>query len=132
MKKLIIIFTLFSFNIFSQTKICEKIYDTPDTLAHYKSERKDLPKYFSAKILPILSDCIKQKMEFVYSMDVKFTIDESGKVFAVEFLKPVLSDYCSGKLRAELLAMEGWQPAKVKGNKVCSIYIYSIGGITWH
>lgn len=130
--KIILLFLLFGFRFFSQTKTCEKICDKPDTMAHYKTERNDLPRYISAKILPILGDCIKQKMEFVYSMDIKFTIDETGKVITVDFLKPVLSDYCSGKLRAEFLTMEGWHPATVYGNNVCSYFIYSIGGITWH
>ena len=128
----IFLFLTLCVQLFSQKKSCEKIYDKPDTMAHYKTERNDLPRYISAKILPLLGDCIKQKMEFVYSMEIKFTIDETGKVIAVDFLKPVLSDYCSGKLRAEFLTMEGWRPAKFNGKKVCSYFIYSIGGITWH
>ncbi len=134
MQKLITILLplLFVSPAFSQTKTCEKICEKPDSTAHYKKERNDLPRYVSSKILPILGDCIKQKMEFVYSMEIKFTIAENGKVIAVDFLKPELSDYCSAKLRTEFLTMEGWHPAKLNGVSVCSYYLYSIGGITWH
>ncbi|MBL7912601.1 MAG: hypothetical protein JNJ41_16185 [Bacteroidia bacterium] len=128
----ILICLVLNMSIHSQTNpTCEKIYDNPDSLAKYKTGKKSLAQYVNDKIIPILGDCIKQKMEFVNSMTIKFTIDLNGKVVAVDYLKPVLTDYCKGKLNAELLKMDGWHPGKVAETKVCSIYIYPINCIKW-
>ena len=129
---IILIFVASNLILNAQTNpVCEKIYDTPDSLAKYKNGKKSLAQYVNDKIIPILGDCIKQKMEFVNSMTIKFTIDLNGKVVAVDYLKPVLTDYCKGKLNAELLKMDGWLPGKMGETKVCSIYIYPINCIKW-
>ena len=39
--KIILLFIFLNSFCFSQTKTCEKIYDTPDTLAQYKAGRKE-------------------------------------------------------------------------------------------
>ena len=128
----ILIIVALSMRLHSQTNsICEKVYDTPDSLAKYKDGKKSISKYVNDKIIPILGDCIKQKMELVNSMTIKFTIDLNGKVIAVDYLKPVLTDYCKGKLTAELLKMDGWHPGKMLDKNVCSIFIYQIAGIRW-
>lgn len=123
---------MLNMSIHSQSNpVCEKIYDTPDSLAKYKNGKKSLSQYVNDKIIPILGDCIKKKMEFVNSMTIKFTIDLNGKVIAVDYLKPVLTDYCKGKLNDELLKMDGWHPGKMGAKDVCSIYIFPIGCIKW-
>jgi len=117
---------------FSQAKTsCEKVFDTADTLAQYKNGKKDMHAYFQEKIIPILGDCIKQKLDVVHSMKIKFTIDLNGKVSAVEILEPTLSDYCKTKLITEFMQMQGWKPGIVSGNKVCSVFIYPVAGIRW-
>jgi hypothetical protein len=128
----ILIFVASNLSLNAQTNTtCEKIYDTPDSLAKYKNGKKSLSQYVNDKIIPILGDCIKQKMEFVNSMTIKFTIDLNGKVIAVDYLKPVLTDYCIGKLNAELLKMEGWRPGIANNANVCSTFIYPIAEIRW-
>lgn len=129
---IILIFVASNLILNAQTNTaCEKIYDTPDSLAKYKNGKKSLAQYVNDKIIPILGDCIKQKMEFVNSMTIKFTIDLNGKVIAVDYLKPVLTDYCKEKLNAELLKMDGWQPGKIGEMQVCSIYVFPINCIKW-
>lgn len=128
----ILILIVLSIHLNSQTNsVCEKIYDSPDSLAKYKNGKKSLSQYTNDKIIPILGDCIKQKMEFVNSMTIKFTIDLNGKVIAVDYLKPVLTDYCKGKLTAELLKMDGWHAGKILDKNVCSVFTYQIAGIRW-
>ncbi len=129
--KIIFFFTLLNTFCISQTKPCDKIYDTPDSLAQYKSGKKDLRTYIQEKIILILGDCIKQKLDVVHSMTIKFTIDAMGKVNAVEITEPVLSEYCRTKLTVELLQMQGWKPGIINGQKVCSVFIYPIAGIRW-
>lgn len=120
-------------NVFcrAQKGTCEKICNTPDTLAQYKNGKKDLHVYFQEKIIPILGDCIKQKLDVVHSMTIKFTIDITGKVNNIEFLKPLLTDYCKTKLTIELLQMQGWKAGTLDGKKVCSVFVYPIAGIRW-
>ncbi|MBA3683231.1 MAG: hypothetical protein H0W73_19005 [Bacteroidetes bacterium] len=127
----ILLFLLLNAFCFAQTTPCEKIYNTPDSLAKYKTGKKDLHAYFQEKIIPILGDCIKQKLDVVYSMTIKLTIDATGKVNAVEFLKPELTEYCKTKLTTEMLQMQGWKPGMASKQNVCSVFIYPIAGIRW-
>lgn len=115
----------------AQKNTCEKIYDTPDTLAQYKNGKKDMHVYFQEKIIPILGDCIKQKLDLVHSMKIKFIIDLKGKVTTVEILEPVLSEYCKTKLITEFMQMQGWKSGIAASEKVCSVFIYPIAGIRW-
>lgn len=129
--KLILFFV--SLNVFcvAQKNACENIYDTPDTLAQYKNGKKDMHVYFQEKIIPILGDCIKQKLDVVHSMKIKFIIDLKGKVTSVEILEPVLSEYCKTKLIAEFIQMQGWKSGIAGNQKVCSVFIYPVSGIRW-
>lgn len=129
--KIIFLFIMLNVFCFAQKNTCEKIYDTPDTLAQYKSGKKDMHAYFQDKIMPILGDCIKQKLDVVHSMTIKLTIDAIGKVNAVEILKPDLSEYCKTKLIAEFKQMQGWKAGIVGPEKVCSVFIYPVAGIRW-
>lgn len=129
--KIILFFFFLNTICIAQKNVCEKIYDTPDTLARYKNGKKDLHAYFQEKIIPILGDCIKQKLDVVHSMTIKLTIDAAGKVNTVEIVKPELSDYCKTQLKTEFLLMQGWTPGILGTEKVCSVFIYPIAGIRW-
>lgn len=129
--KFILLLVFSNMLCFSQPQPCEKIYDTPDTLAQYKTGKKDLHVYFQDKIIPILADCIKQKLDVAHSMTIKLTVDDTGKVNSVEILKPVLSEYCKTRLIIEFMQMQGWKPGISGSQKVCSVFIYPVAGIRW-
>lgn len=110
---------------------CDTIYTAPETPANYPNDMKGLMNYNNEKLIPIISDCIKQDGEIIASFHAVLTIDKAGKVIDVKFQNLKASAACKAKLRLELLAMEGWIPAQLNGKNVCSDYYFSIGCLKW-
>jgi hypothetical protein len=117
---------------FGQTNtFCDTIYEHPETLPQFTNDTKGLTDYFHAAFIPILNDCLKQDGEIVSSLRMQLTIDKTGKVIAVNFLRLQASDTCINKLTNEILSMTGWTAGKMNGNTVCSIYYWQINCILW-
>ena len=133
MKSIItILFSLIVLTSFGQTAMfCDTIYDHPEIPARYTNDIKALYVYSNKKLTPILSDCIKKEGEMITRLQIKLTIDKTGKVSAVDFPKLQASKSCQEILRSEILTMTGWIAGQSDGKNVCSNFYWPINCLKW-
>lgn len=123
----ILFITLSRINCFAQTKSCDTIYDSKEIKAHYKKGELELNKFVINQLLPIIGQCQEKENYTIYSsLFMYLTINSKGKIIDVRFTRAKLSETCKAELKKELLTMEGWQPAQMNNQPVCSIYLLPI------
>ena len=110
---------------------CDSIYDNPQTPSKYTSDTKGLMDYLNKTLVPILGDCMKEDGGIIASLYMKLTIDKSGKVIEVEFIRLQASEKCKNKLREKILTMKGWSAGQMNEKNVCSKINWPISCLKW-
>jgi hypothetical protein len=128
---LILLLLFIAINSFCQSNSCEIIYEFTEVKPRFKNDNKELFKYLSEEITPLISNCVKRKNILISRLNIIVTINKKGKVIDANFLKPDLSSLCEKELKTKLLTMKGWAPARHKGNPVCCNLIIPINCIKW-
>ena len=131
LSKLLLLFIFLVTTSYAQSKSCATIYKYTEVPAQFKSELITLDKYFDKNVIPILARDMERGNEIISSLHIILTINSQGKVIDVTFSRSKLSEICKEELKKELLAMEGWQPAIINNNPVCSYYLWPISCLKW-
>ncbi|MBL0104314.1 MAG: hypothetical protein IPP51_11510 [Bacteroidetes bacterium] len=135
MKVLATLFLIFivSFQLKAQNAVepCDKICAEPDTMPAYEDGETGLFDYIGQRIVPVVSDCMKNEKAIITSVYITLTINKVGQVVSVDFPRLKASDECKNKLRGAIMRMKGWKPAKFKGKPVCSQYLLPIPCMLW-
>ncbi len=125
-------FLLVSLQLFAQTPVpCDVVCSEPDTLPAYIDGETGLFEFIGQRIVPVVSDCMKNDKAIITSVYITLTINKVGQVVSVDFPKLKASDDCKRKLKTELMRMRGWIPAKYKGKPVCSQYLLPVPCMLW-
>ncbi len=115
----------------AQTGGCDTIYNTTETMPHYKNETKGLFDYITQELSPVLAECMKHDNNIVSSLQIILTIDRNGKVIDVDFPQNNLSSYCKNKSKEKLMTMQGWTPGYIKGQAICNKFNWPIKCLKW-
>lgn len=128
-----LILVLISVSLKAQTSVapCDKLVAEPDTMPTYEGGENGLFEYIGERIVPVVSDCMKNEKAIITSVYITLTINKVGQVVSVDFPRLKASDACKSKLRTELMRMKGWSPGKYKGKPVCSQYLLPIPCMLW-
>jgi hypothetical protein len=116
---------------------CDTIYSNPVTAPTYKDGEAGLMKYIRNSLLTVYNDCYVLEGDVITRQAISLTIDCNGKVREVEFVrtnligKTELSELCRGRLKRELLKMNGWTAAQLRGQNICSKFLIPISCILW-
>lgn len=110
---------------------CDEIHQYPEQLATFTGDIPGLMKYYKKHISPVLLTCKREQASTVKSMQLELVITSTGKVQSVAFPDLKAAEACKEKIKAEVMKMEGWKPAKIKGKPVCSKFYWPIYGIKW-
>lgn len=116
---------------YAQSKSCDTIYKNPEVKAQFKKGDKELDNYLMNHIIPILHRSMERDEEIISGLFMFLTINSEGKVTEVTFSRGELSERCKEELKKELLTMEGWQPAIMNNQAVCSTYLWPIHCLKW-
>ena len=128
---LIIVFGLWVLASSAQTTNCDTIYDLPETMPQYENDVKGLTDYLNKKLIPILSDCMKQDGELIASLYIVLTIDAKGNIIDADFPRLHATNNCKEELKQEIITMTGWTPGKINGQAVCSRFSWPISCLKW-
>lgn len=100
-------------------------------MASYSAGTKGLMDYIVSDIAPVLNQCMANDQEITGSMFIQLSIDDTGKITAVDFKRLNATESCKDALRARVMTMTGWVPAKHNGVNVCAQYTWPISCIKW-
>jgi hypothetical protein len=67
----------------------------------------------------------------IASLYLKLLIDRQGRVSDVQITRPQLSNRCGREVRAKLVAMTGWTPARRQGQPVCCWLSLPVSCLKW-
>lgn len=110
---------------------CDEVHQYAEQPATYTGDIPGLMKYYKKHLSPILLTCKREQGSKVTSMQLELVIGKSGKVQSVKFPDLKAAEACKNKIRENIMQMEGWQPAKIKGKPVCAKFYWPIAGIKW-
>jgi hypothetical protein len=113
------------------SNVCDTIYHFAEKMAQYPDGEAGLSQYFRKEIAPILSNCIKRDEQIIASLYLLLTIDKKGNVVDAVVKRPQLTAECDEELRKKLLTMNGWIPAQLNKEAVCSYFLFPVGCILW-
>lgn len=108
---------------------CSQVYGTVDVAASYQSGDNSLVNFKNSELTPLVVGCAGTDFDKVGSLYLLLTIDSTGAVRGVDFAQGRLSEACKAKVRARILAMEGWKPARLAGGPVCSRFRWALGNL---
>jgi|GEM_PF-2354721 len=114
-----------------QVDKCDEIHEYPEQLATFAGDIPGLMKYYKKHLSPVLLTCKREQSSTVKSMQLELIITKTGKVQSVSFPDLKAAPECKDKIKAEIMKMQGWNPAKIKGKPVCSKFYWPIYGIKW-
>ena len=123
---------VFTTAVRGQTAACKRVYDYAEVMPSY---RNDTPRYWMTyvptELSPVLYRNMQREGEEITNLYLRLLIDQQGRVSNVTITHPRLSTRCGREVRAKLLIMAGWTPARMQGRPVCCWVALPVSCLKW-
>lgn len=113
---------------YGQSKVCDKLYNFPDTEASFKENGTDLLRFFNENILELIYDSNSEVLPPT-SFKMIIIINDKDEVESIEAIKGDYSEELKDEILKKLQQENGWNSGKVNGQKVCAKFYFFISCI---
>jgi hypothetical protein len=127
-----VLLLVFSTAVKGQSPVCQRVYDYAEVMPSYRSDTpRHWMSYVSTELSPVLYRNMQRGDDEIASLYLKLLIDRQGRVSDVQITRPQLSNRCVREVRAKLVAMTGWTPARSQGQPVCCWVSLPVSCLKW-